>query len=147
MATKMLRRSTIVVVLFLAVIVLAFLFSRKPSRPQEIIEQMAIDTIDFSRLEPPVAQFIQLARDHKTIGRQTTDFPDLWQYSTTANDQTPSVRFIFNQFILPITTKQRAEIDQQISKRGGVPCWPMLGIRVDTTSDTIVAVAVYTQCL
>ncbi len=143
----MLHRSTIVVVLFVAVISLVFVVLSKPSRQQELIEPTAINTIDFSQLKPPVAQFIQLARDHKTIGRQTSDFPDLWQYSSTPKDESQTDRFVFNQFILPMTTEQRAENDQQISKQGGVPCWPMLGIRVDTSSSTIVAVAVYTQCL
>jgi len=111
-----------------------------------MIEQTAIDTIDFSKLELPIAQFIQLARNNKTIGKQTSDFPKLWQYSLP-KETSQTNRFVFNQFILPMTKEQRAENDQQISKQGGVPCWPMLGIRVDTSSSTIVAVAVYTQCL
>lgn len=143
----MLRRSTIVVVILVAAIALAIVSAPDPPQPTERLEPRAMDSIDFSQLDPPLAQFIQLTRDHKTIGRQTSDFPDLWQYELSHKGEPQGGGYVFTQFSLPMTKERRAEYDLQNSTPGAVPCWPMLGIRVDTSSSTIVGVTVYSQCL
>ena len=127
-----------------ALIILWFTY-RTPSYPPEIIEQSAIDSIDFDRLPPPVARFIQQARENKTVGRNTSDFPDLWQYAISGNNERARKHdSIFYQFLLPMTEEQQAEFDQSI--QAGIFCWPMLGVHVDAESSTITATAVYTQC-
>lgn len=141
------RRS--VLILFIASLVVGLTWHNHRPRPYppEIIDDGALTIIDFAQLEPEVAAFLRDARNNQTVGHRISEFPGLWQHTCTTLEDPTTERFIFYQFILPMTADQRAEGDKQISKQADVPCWPMLGVRVDTKSTTITQTAVYMQCL
>lgn len=133
----------------LTLIVLGLVAWRLTAQPRisfrkELIEQDALAMIDFSQLDPAVAQFIEQAQHHKSSGQLMSDFPDLWQMALS-QPQSENHRLTYN-FLLPVPASQRAQIDEAAAAVG-TPCWPMLMVDVDTRTSRITFVAIYVQCL
>ena len=125
-----------------------YVFStRPPAYREEIVEDSAIAMIDFSELHPDLSEFIDQLRANQVVGRNTSEFPKLWQHTITdVEDENPDDQ-IWYSFILPMTAEQEIENDQARKQTAGVLCWPMLGVRIDTKKSVIVMAGLYTQCL
>ena len=125
-----------------ALIVISVL--RRTPLPLEELDRDAVITIDFSALNPAVADFIAQAQRNETIGRQVSDFPTLWAeaLSVDSND-----RFQWRKFILPMIAKLQQENDSKIAAGEGVVYWPMLFVQVDMEESKIVRVIVFLQGL
>jgi len=123
------------------------LVPRPPSYPAEIVDEDAIAMTELSELHPDVFTFLDQLRNNQVVGHKTYEFPDLWQHTITDVAEERRNNIVWYQFILPMTPEQQEINKQATSKIGGVPCWPMLGLRVDLDLKVIVKAAVYTQCL
>ncbi|WP_339746817.1 hypothetical protein [uncultured Rubinisphaera sp.] len=113
--------------------------------PPEEIDSNTLRSVDETKLMPAVQKFIDLAQQYQTIGKPTSQFPDLWSNALPINPQDIGDRFRWYKFNLPMTADLRAENDAKIARREGVLYWPMLCVRVDTDESKIVRVAVFTQ--
>ncbi len=106
------------------------------------VEPDALEAIDHVRLDAPAAKFIQMTQEFKTKGRSIDEFPELLSMLREDSDYK-------NDEIMPyeLMLPQTAESMKSIEESRGVPCWPMLAIRVEKKTRTIHRVAVYLQCL
>ena len=121
----------------------------EPPLRQKVIEQRALDAIDFEALEPAIREFIELAQANKMIGRPLSDFEELLEHALSRDNLDDGTRLHSYDFTLPITEdlKNANQISTDGGEGGGVVFWPMLVIRVDKKTQEIAYVYVYLQGL
>lgn len=135
-------------VLISAFAAVMYLFApRQPAYAPEIVESSAIAMIDFAELHSDLLSFIDLLRNNQVVGHSTSEFPNLWQHTISDMEDTESVGIVWYYFTLPVTAEQKVENEEARGQAAGVPCWPMLSVRVDKKQSVIVKAALYTQCL
>lgn len=118
--------------LFLSLFLIGGGCNSQPS-PKEVIEQQALDAIDFDELEPSIREFIELAQANKTIGRPITDFEELLENALSSDNLDDGTRLHSYQFLPAMTD----ELKSANSESNGVVYWPMLMIRVDKETQKI----------
>ena len=121
----------------------------EPPLRQKVIEQRALDAIDFEELEPAIREFIELAQANKMIGRPLSDFEELLEHALSRDNLDDGTSLHSYDFTLPITEdlKNANQISTDGGEGGGVVFWPMLVIRVDKKTQKIAYVYVYLQGL
>lgn len=100
---------------------------------------------DFKRLPFDVVAFIEQIRKKQVVGHQVSEFPKLWTH-LTIYEPWSSDGHVWYQLDLPMSDEHEDEFEAA-KESGGIPCWPMLGVKVSTTQAVIIKAAVYTQCL
>ncbi len=113
----------------------------------EEIDQDTLRTIDNNILEPALKRFIRLAQQNKTIGRSAAEFNDVLELAEPQDEDTENKRIRWYSFVLPMTAEAQTAFEDSQETPGKVLYWPMMAIRVDTESNTITRVVVFTQGL
>jgi hypothetical protein len=140
------RHSIVFVVLLVAVLIAAYVANnRHPRYPAGTVDDDAIAMCDFKELPLDVVAFIDQIRKKQVVGHNVSEFPKLWTH-LAIYEPWSSDDHVWYQLDLPMSDEHEDEFEAA-KEGGGIPCWPVLGVKVSTAQAVIVKAAVYTQCL
>lgn len=120
--------------------------SQPPTK--EVIEQQALDAIDFDKLEPSIREFIELAQANNVIGRSIKEFNSILAFELSGIQHHDEInKLTVYYFVLAMTKEALIENNAVASNESGVLQFPFLSIFVDDTTQEITQSRIYIQGL
>jgi hypothetical protein len=142
------KRPMVAAALLVVCIAAAYVFATwPPPYPQEIIKDSAIAMIDRAQLTPEMDAFLAAAEDNHTNGRKITEFSGLLRQMFPDADSSPYHGWTVYHVHMPMDEQHQTEFEKTLSEDLGVPCWPVLSVRVENETQIILQTIVFTQCL